>query len=384
MKLLLTCFLISIFLASCSDSPVSPVAENQNIESNTFRNQDLKNNSNFILKSNQILELKIDGELLTNSNQNDLITTVKFKTDKEGLYDFDIKDEKIIVKIIDESGNEIASTQSDNPVSSVYLSRENIYQIEIRNSKIRSLKLNDLIYVRLNVNRVEEQDNISVSVNSCEDCTFTNTTFTGQLNNVSYNRSKFYLCYFNNISATNCSFDSADILDSEFTISEFFSTIFSNVNFINTNFGGVNFGVCNFEYGSFNSGFLLNVMFVDNGMTHMLMNNVNIGEVSIYSSVLSYAKIASQSLSFSPDDIVFSDSDFSNAQISNINLTNSTLSGSNFTESDFTGSNLSGANIQGARFLNTNLNNVIFCGVQGSPSIFKGVSQLGTKCPYKQ
>lgn len=384
MKNILTLIILTVLFSSCSDSLVSPVAENRNIESNTFRNQDLKTNPNFILKSNQIMELKIDNDLLSNINENDIITTLKIKTDKEGLYEIDIKDEKIIVNIKDESGNEILSSLSDNPVTSINLRKDNIYQIEVRNSKIKSLKLNDLIYVRLNTNNEGESDNISVSVNSCEDCIFTKTTFTGQLNNASYNRSKFYLCYFNNISANNCSFDSADILDSEFSITEFFSTIFSNVNFINTNFGGVNFGLCNFEYGAFNSGFMLNVMFVDNGMTHLLMNNVNLGEVSIYSSELRYAKIASQYLSFSPDDIVFSDSDFSNAQISNINLTNSNLIGSNFTESDFTGSNLSGANIQSARFLNTNLNNVNFCGVKGTPLIFKGVSQLGTKCPYKQ
>ncbi len=384
MKHIISLVFLALLFSSCSDSPVSPVAENQNPVSNTFRNQDLRNNSNFILKTNQILELKIDNEILSNVNQNDLNTTLKIKSDKDGAYELDIKDEKIFIGIYDESGNQIVSTQSDNSVSSVYLSKENIYQIEIRKGKNSNLKLNDLIYIRLNSHGEGEEDNISISVNSCEDCVFNNTSFSGQLNSVSYNRSKFSLCYFSNLSTNNCSYDSVSITNSEIISSDFLSTSFENINFSYTNFDAAKFELCSFENGKLNSGFLLRVSFIVNNMSHLLMNNVNFGIISVYSSNLNYAKIASQSLSYASDDIIFSNSDFSNAQISNINLTNSTLTGSNFKESDFTGSNLSGANIQGARFFNTNLNNVNFCGVKGTPFIFKGVSQYGTKCPYKQ
>ncbi|HRE41722.1 MAG TPA: pentapeptide repeat-containing protein [Ignavibacteria bacterium] len=379
--LFVTAVIICMVVSSCSDETLNPIeprmVDSEVGKSNVIRLSDIKNNPETELKDGMMAEIKYEGDDF--NGENGLIVNLKLRVAMSGVYGLNIDNELMDVKISNE--NEEVNFSNGSLGKSVNLMVGEVYSISVYKNMKGKLKMGDVIYIRLKKNFETGNEMIDVSVNSCNECLFVNTVFSGTVTNQVYTNSEFAICDFNQANFGGCDFTGSLFKNTTMSNSIFTSSKFDNVDFNVCNLNNISFFECDFNYAGFNSSSVYATQFQIGQMENFMFNNVNVFSTGFIQCNMKNAKLTSVFMNFNTNNMNFNYTDLTNAQVAKFNLSYSNLMNNNFTGTDFTGSEFNGALITGSTFYNTNLNYANLCGVKGTPAVFKGVSQIGTKCP---
>lgn len=384
MKNFIIIILLSVFLYSCSDSPVSPVSNITGSSTNTIKNKDFESNPNLFLDVNSIAEISFDNNFQIRDNSGNSIAKIPFKVNENGLYKIKKTSSKINLKVYDDKNYELAEINNDLENSEITLEAGLTYSVNIFLNENESVNTNDKIYANWNEGMGNTLKTLEINFNNCENCTFINTSFYQTYSNINYNGSTFDKCYFGNAVMQNCSFQNALFQNNEMATSQFQTSDFTNADFYNnTVYDCVFYDTCIFISTTVSGGSFGASGFINNSMQGMSFKPSSVYATNFGGCNLQSANLVNYSSIMQDSAVSFIGCDLSYAQVVKYNLSHSNLSGSNFTFTNFMFSNLSYANIGASTFYNTNLNNANMCNVTGSPFVFKFVSQIGTQCPYK-
>jgi len=379
-------FSISIFITSCNESPVTPpLSDNSNTgKSNYFRNSDFVNDINLSINENQIAEININEVILNSLNLQQKIFSIKYQPETDGEFKINAGEGEVAVEFLNSRNEIVFDSRLDNGAV-LNLSKSEVYEIGILSLKSgMPLKLDDKIFVST-VKAKEGSAALNITLNTCNECLVTNETFTQSFNNLKFTNSEFYNCSFENIIMNenvftgtlflNCGFSDASV-----NVNNFENATFNSTNFIN----GTGFLQCNFNNSRFNGGNMTAIGFSVCSFLRANIKTTYFYSTQFVSCDMMYATISSPLFSTTFNLLIFQNTNFSNATLSHYNLQYSSLINSNFTNSNLTSNDMQYVNLVGSTFMNTNLSNSDLCGTKGTPAVFKGVIQTGTKCPIKQ